>query len=111
DRGKEPRADDPARGGPPVKFTSATYYVFLAAFALILIAFPKRFRPNAALVASYLFYASWRPTYLLVIFTVGVIGHTFAKLLRKAPAASRSSHATSPLSLIARPARSCGARS
>src|SRR2546428_11223667 len=57
-------------------FNSLQYIIFLPIVLLVYWLTPARFRPAVLLAASYVFYASWNPVYLLLI-----IGMTVANWL------------------------------
>jgi alginate O-acetyltransferase complex protein AlgI len=51
-------------------FNSFEFAIFLATFLLLFFSTPQRAKPALILIASYIFYAGWRPSFLiLLIFT------------------------------------------
>src|SRR5262249_32845313 len=77
------------RGARAMRFHSLLYVAFLAVAALIAFALPRRARKVWLLVTSYLFYASWHPKYVVLLFavsTVASLGGRFVAGVEAAPA-------------------------
>lgn len=53
-------------------FNSIQYLIFLPTVVLLYWILPKGLRPAILLVASYIFYASWNPYYLILIVSLTV---------------------------------------
>lgn len=64
-------------------FNSFTYMLFLPAVVLLYWCIPARFRTTLLLVASYLFYMNWKPTYGLLIFALTVANYAFGLAIHK----------------------------
>ena len=64
-------------------FNSFTYLIFLPAVVALYWAMPNRFRTTLLLVASYVFYMSWKPAYGLLIFALTLINYAFGLALEK----------------------------
>jgi alginate O-acetyltransferase complex protein AlgI len=63
-----------------VLFTTEPYLLFLPAVVAINWAIPPRLRPAFLLAASYYFYASWNPPYLLLIFVLTLANYFLGSL-------------------------------
>lgn len=64
-------------------FNSFTYMLFLPAVVLLYWSIPNRFRTTLLLVASYLFYMNWKPTYGVLIFALTVANYFFGLAIHK----------------------------
>lgn len=62
-------------------FTSLQYLFFLPAVVLLFWTVPKAWRLPMLLVASYLFYMSWIPAFILLIFPLTLFNWLWGKLL------------------------------
>ena len=79
-------------------FNSVEYFVFFGVVALLHFVLPQRWRWILLLVASYAFYMSWNPAYIVLIggstlvdYFVGLrLGQTQARSRRRAPPACRA---------------------
>ncbi|HEY9679653.1 MAG TPA: MBOAT family O-acyltransferase [Drouetiella sp.] len=65
-------------------FNSLQYMVFLPIVVALFWILPPRFRMPMLLVASYVFYASWMPIFLLLIVGMTVSNYFLGKLVHKA---------------------------
>jgi alginate O-acetyltransferase complex protein AlgI len=66
-----------------VKFNSIEFLIFFPLVALAFFSLPHRWRWFLLLGASYLFYASWNPKYLIVLLTMTAIGYISGRLLER----------------------------
>jgi D-alanyl-lipoteichoic acid acyltransferase DltB (MBOAT superfamily) len=64
-----------------VKFNSIEFLIFLPLVALAFYSIPHRWRWILLLGASYLFYASWNPKYIVVLLMITTIGYISGRLL------------------------------
>ena len=62
-------------------FNSIKYLLFLPIVFALFWASPKRFRVPILLVASYVFYISWRPIFLLLILGLTAANYVFGNLI------------------------------
>lgn len=60
-------------------FNSIKYLLFLPAVFLIFWLSPQRFRVPILLIASYIFYMSWRPAFIVLILALTVANFIFGK--------------------------------
>jgi len=58
-------------------FNSLKYLLFLPIVVILYWASPKRFRVPILLIASYVFYMSWRPVFILLILALTVANYFF----------------------------------
>lgn len=73
-------------------FNSFEFIVFFATFSILFFSTPRHARPFILLIASYIFYAGWRPSFLLLLlfttfvdfFSALVIDTTRRSIIRKA---------------------------
>ncbi len=70
-------------------FNSLQYLVFFPTVVFLYYALPHRRRWMLLLAASYLFYAFWKPGYLLLIFASTVVDYWAGLMMEKARAKSR----------------------
>jgi len=66
-----------------MKFNSIQFLVFFPLVAIAFFSIPHRWRWMLLLGASYLFYASWNPKYIIVLLTMTAIGYLSGLLLEK----------------------------
>jgi len=66
-----------------VKFNSIQFLLFFPLVAILFFIIPHRWRWFLLLGASYVFYISWNPKYIVVLFTVTVIGYLGGLLLER----------------------------
>lgn len=66
-----------------MKFNSIQFLVFFPIVAIVYFVIPQKWRWLLLLCASYLFYMSWRPKYVLVLLVVTGIGYLAGRLLDK----------------------------
>jgi alginate O-acetyltransferase complex protein AlgI len=66
-----------------VKFNSIEFLIFFPLVAVAFFSLPHRWRWVLLLGASYLFYASWNPKYLVVLLTMTAIGYLSGRLLER----------------------------
>lgn len=64
-----------------MKFNSIAFLVFVPLVATVFFLIPHRWRWILLLSASYIFYASWNPKYLIVLLMMTAIGYLGARLL------------------------------
>lgn len=64
-----------------LKFNSIAFLVFFPLIATAFFLVPHRWRWSLLLGASYFFYASWNPKYIVVLLTVTAIGYLGGRLL------------------------------
>ena len=62
-------------------FTSYTYVVFLAAVFLVHWSVPSHLRKPVLIVASYLFYASWKWQFTALLLAVSLFNYAYGRLL------------------------------
>src|SRR5438132_634709 len=72
-------------------FNSLTYLLFLPAVVAAYYLCPVRFRIWLLLVASYVFYGSWNPWYLILIVGLTVANYVFGLLIAACRDRSRAS--------------------
>ncbi len=65
-------------------FNSFEFAIFFASFLLLFFSAPKRARPVVTLVASYIFYAGWRPSFLLLLLLTTIVDYTTALVINSA---------------------------
>ena len=65
-------------------FNSLQYLVFLPVVFLLYWVLPQRLRVPLLLVASYVFYCSWRPIYGLLIFGLTLVTFLLVPYIEKA---------------------------
>lgn len=58
-------------------FNSLTYAIFLPIVVALYWASPKKWRVPILLLASYIFYMSWRPVFILLILGLTVVNYFF----------------------------------
>jgi len=73
-----------------VLFNSPTYIAFLPAVVVMYWVLPKAYRPVLLIAASYYFYASWNPPYLLLIFGLTLINYGIGRVQGNATPRRRS---------------------
>jgi alginate O-acetyltransferase complex protein AlgI len=83
-----------------VIFTSVLYLAFLALVAVSLALLPSRSRLGFCLVASAVFYATWNPAYLILIFGVGSVGWYFGARAVAAQGRARSTWSWSGIAIL-----------
>src|SRR5688500_15378829 len=66
-----------------MKFNSIQFLVFFPLVAIAFFSIPHRWRWILLLGASYLFYASWNPKYIVVLLTMTAIGYLSGRLLER----------------------------
>ena len=66
-------------------FNSLKYAIFLPVVVLLFWACPQRFRVPLLLIASYVFYMSWRPIYVLLILGLTVMNYFAGRLIAGQP--------------------------
>jgi len=64
-----------------MKFNSIQFLVFFPVVATAFFLIPPRWRWALLLGASYLFYASWNPKYIIVLLAMTIIGYLSGRLL------------------------------
>ena len=62
-------------------FNSFEFALFFATFASLFFSAPKPARPVVLLIASYIFYAAWRPSFLLLLLLTTVVDYTTALVI------------------------------
>ena len=65
-------------------FNSVEYFYFLLGVVALYFALPFRFRWALLLVASYVFYMSWNPAYVVLILTATVVNYWAAQKITQA---------------------------
>jgi D-alanyl-lipoteichoic acid acyltransferase DltB (MBOAT superfamily) len=70
-------------------FNTIQFFVFLAVVLLLFYASPLRLRKYILLAASYFFYASWNPKFILLLLTLTAIDYTAGIWIEKTPAGHR----------------------
>ncbi len=70
-------------------FNSFGYLIFLPTVVLLFWACPHRFRVPLLLVASYIFYMTWKPVYGLLIFGLTVLNYLFGLVIARTEAHRR----------------------
>ncbi len=70
-------------------FNSIKYAIFLPLVVLLFWTCPQRFRVPLLLIASYVFYMSWRPIYLLLIIGLTLLNYFAGLLIASAKTQSR----------------------
>ena len=71
-----------------MKFNSIAFLVFFPLVATVFFLIPHRWRWFLLLGASYLFYTSWNPKYLVVLLTMTSIGYLTGRLLERQASAN-----------------------
>lgn len=71
-------------------FNSFGFLAFLTAVVLVFYLLPHRFRGALLLLASYLFYASWRPEALLLLLAITLVAYAGGLAMRRWPARGRA---------------------
>ena len=66
-------------------FNSFEFVVFLAAFLLLYGHAPRQARPALLLAGSYLFYAGWRPSFVLLLLFTTAVDFIAARVIDAAP--------------------------
>jgi alginate O-acetyltransferase complex protein AlgI len=66
-------------------FTSLQYALFLPVVVVLFWTLPQRYRFNMLLVASYIFYGSWMPAFLLLIVPMTLFNWLYGRLLHARP--------------------------
>ena len=66
-----------------MRFNSIQFLVFFPLVATAFFVIPHRWRWALLLAASYLFYASWNPKYIIVLLTMTAIGYLSGLLLER----------------------------
>ncbi len=64
-------------------FNSLSYLIFFPAVFLLYWLTPHRFRVPLLLVASYIFYMSWKPVYGVLLFGMTVVNYLIAFKLQR----------------------------
>jgi len=79
-----------------MRFNSFEFVVFFAAFFVMFVSAPKTYRPLIVLMASYIFYAAWRASFLLLLLATTVVDFSSALVIDSArgPLARRAALAT-----------------
>ena len=62
-------------------FNSFEFFAFFGAFLLVYFASPFRFRPWILLVASYIFYMSWEPKFVLLLLLTTLVDFSTARVM------------------------------
>src|SRR5579871_5822759 len=70
-------------------FNTGRFFLFLAAVLALHYASPKPLRKWILLAASYFFYMSWNPKFVLLLLTLTVIDYTAALWIERAEGARR----------------------
>jgi alginate O-acetyltransferase complex protein AlgI len=71
-------------------FNSLKYALFLPIVVALYWASPKRFRVPILLIASYIFYMSWRPAFILLILALTIINYFFGLQIAKVQARKKA---------------------
>lgn len=71
-------------------FNSFTYLLFLPLVVLLHWSLPAKFRRTLLLIASYIFYMNWMPTYGVLILALTVINYGFGLAIAKAEAGKKA---------------------
>src|SRR5688572_16830687 len=66
-------------------FTSLQYALFLPLVVVLFWTLPQKYRFNMLLVASYIFYGSWMPVFLLLIVPMTLFNWLYGRLLHARP--------------------------
>ncbi|MEQ1721931.1 MAG: MBOAT family O-acyltransferase [Pseudobdellovibrio sp.] len=66
-----------------MSFTSTAYYLFLALTAILYFQVPNRFKIYVLLVASYVFYLSFDPRYVVFILATTFVSYLAAQFMQK----------------------------
>lgn len=66
-------------------FTSLQYAIFLPLVVLMFWTLPKSFRMNMLLIASYIFYGSWMPVFLLLIVPLTLFNWLYGRVMAAKP--------------------------
>ena len=79
-----------------MRFNSFEFVVFFAAFFLMFVSAPKTYRPLIVVMASYVFYAAWRASFLLLLLATTVVDFSSALVIdsAKSPLVRRAALAT-----------------
>ncbi|MGA2183630.1 MAG: MBOAT family O-acyltransferase [Bryobacteraceae bacterium] len=70
-------------------FNTVQFFIFLAVVLLLFYASPRWLRKYILLAASYFFYASWNPKFILLLLTLTVIDYTAGIWIEKTPPGRR----------------------
>ncbi|MCC7497360.1 MAG: MBOAT family protein [Bryobacterales bacterium] len=70
-------------------FNTASFFLFLAVVLALFYMIPRTGRRFLLLVASYFFYASWNPKFLLLLFVLTAIDYTAGRWLEAMPPGRR----------------------
>jgi D-alanyl-lipoteichoic acid acyltransferase DltB (MBOAT superfamily) len=70
-----------------MRFNSFEFVVFFAAFFLVFVSAPKTCRPLIVLIASYVFYAAWRASFLLLLLATTIVDFSAALVIDSAKSA------------------------
>lgn len=65
-------------------FNSFEFLAFFATFLVVFFALPPRTQPIVLLIASYVFYMSWRPSFGLLLALTTVVDYTTALMMERA---------------------------
>ena len=74
-----------------MRFNSFEFVVFIAAFFLMFVSAPRTCRPLIAVMASYVFYAAWRASFLLLLLTTTVVDFSSALVIELGEGPARAS--------------------
>ncbi len=66
-----------------MSFISSSYYLFLALTAVLYFQVPARFKIHVLLIASYVFYLSFDPRYVVFILATTFVSYFAAKFMQK----------------------------
>ena len=84
-----------------MKFNSIQFLIFFPLVAIPFFGLPHRWRWFLLLSASYLFYASWNPKYLVVLLTITIIGYLSGRMIERESARLVTRRLILTLSLLA----------
>jgi D-alanyl-lipoteichoic acid acyltransferase DltB (MBOAT superfamily) len=62
-------------------FNSFEFVIFFATFLVLFFASPRRARPALLLIASYIFYAGWRPSFLVLLLITTLVDYSSARII------------------------------
>jgi alginate O-acetyltransferase complex protein AlgI len=65
-------------------FNSFEFALFFVTFLVVFFSAPARFQPYILLVASYVFYMSWRPSFAILLALTTVVDYTTALMMARA---------------------------
>lgn len=68
-----------------MSFVSTSYYLFLALTAIMYFQVSLRFKTHVLLVASYIFYLSFDPRYVVFILSTTIVSYFAARFMQKSP--------------------------